>query len=82
LARILSTFFLPRACDKPEPLAMEEVNKKIGQPPHKAGTRFQVEGFFLSIELGCLLAEIVQSRIEGLDTTSRKETDTTRTHLW
>jgi len=71
-----------RACDKPEPLAIEEVNKKIGQPPHKADTRFQVEGFFLSIELRYILAEIALSRIEGLDTTSREEDITMHTHLW
>ena len=71
-----------RACDKPEPLAMEEVNKKIGQPPHKADTRFQVEAFFLSIELRYTFAEIAQGRIKGLDTTSRKETDTAHAHLW
>lgn len=71
-----------RACDKPEPLAIEEVNKKIGQPPHKADTRFQVEGFFMSIEVRYTLAEIAQSRIEGLNTTSREEDFTTHTHLW
>jgi len=71
-----------RACDKPEPLAMEEVNKKIGQPPHKADTRFQVEGFFLSLELRYMLAEIAQSRISGLNTTSRDEDITTPTNLW
>ena len=71
-----------RACDKPEPFAMEEVNKKIGQPPHKADTRFQVEGFFLSIELRYTLAEIALSRIEGLNTTSREEDITMHTSLW
>jgi hypothetical protein len=71
-----------RACDKPEPLAMEEVNKKIGQPPHKADTRFQVEGFFLSLELRYMLAEIAQSRIGGLNTASQEEDITTHTNLW
>ena len=71
-----------RACDKPEPLAMEAVNKKIGQPPHKADTRFQVEGFFLSLELRYTLAEIAQSRIEGLDTDSRDEEVAAHAHLW
>jgi hypothetical protein len=71
-----------RACDKPEPLAMEEVNKKIGQPPHKADTRFQVEGFFMSIDLRYTLAEIAQSRIGGLNTASQEEEITTHTHLW
>jgi len=72
-----------RACDKPEPFAMEEVNKKIGQPPHKADTRFQVEAFFLSLELRYMLAEIAQSRISGSNTASREEEDiTTHTRLW
>ncbi|KAH8998229.1 hypothetical protein EDB86DRAFT_2828513 [Lactarius hatsudake] len=59
-----------RATDTPEPAAMMEVNKKIGQPPHKADTRFQVEAFFLSLELRYTLAEIAQSRIEGLSIVS------------
>ena len=71
-----------RACDKPEPLAMEAVNKKIGQPPHKADTRFQMEGFFLSLELRYTLAEIAQGRITGLDTDSRDEGITMHVRLW
>jgi len=71
-----------RACDKPEPFAMEEVNKKIGQPPHKADTRFQVEAFFLSLELRYMLAEIAQSRIGGLNTASQEADITTHTYLW
>jgi hypothetical protein len=71
-----------RACDKPELLAMEAVNRKIGQPPYKADTRFQVEGFFLSLELRYALAEIAQSRIEGLNAKSRDEDITTHARLW
>jgi len=71
-----------RACDKPEPLAIEAVNKKIGQPPHKADTRFQVEAFFLSLELRYTLAELAQSRIEGLDKDARDEDITTHARLW
>jgi hypothetical protein len=70
-----------RACDKPEPLAIDAVNKKIGQPPHKADTRFQVEAFFLSLELRYTLADIAQSRIEGLSTDSREDT-TMHAQLW
>jgi hypothetical protein len=69
-----------QACNMPEPLAMEEVNKKIGQPPHNADTRFQVEGFFMSIDLRYTLAEIAQSRIGGLNTASQEIT--AHTHLW
>ncbi|KAI0294246.1 hypothetical protein B0F90DRAFT_1758208 [Multifurca ochricompacta] len=71
-----------RACDKPEPLAMKEVNKKIGQPPHKADTRFQVEGFLLSLELRYTLAEIAQSRIASLSTASREEEILRHASLW
>ena len=71
-----------RACNRPEPLATEEVNKKIGQPPRKADTCFQVEAFFLSIELRYTLVEITQSRIKGLNMTSREEDITTNMHLW
>jgi hypothetical protein len=71
-----------RACDKPEPLAIEAVNNKIGQPPHKADTRFQVEAFFLSLELRYILAEIALSRIEGLNKDARDEDITTHARLW
>ncbi|KAH8997121.1 hypothetical protein EDB86DRAFT_926966 [Lactarius hatsudake] len=71
-----------RASDTPEPVAMMEVNKKIGQPPHKADTRFQVEAFFLTLELRYTLAEIAQSRIEGLNVASRDEIVLRHERLW
>ena len=71
-----------RATDAPEPLAMMEVNKKIGQPPHKADTRFQVEAFLLSLELRFMLAEISQSRIEGLATISDDKDVKHHKELW
>jgi hypothetical protein len=73
-----------RATDEPEPVAIAEVNKKIGQPPHKADTRFQVEAFFLSLEVRYMLAEIAQSRIEGLNeaSSSRDETVLRHERLW
>lgn len=71
-----------RACDNPEPLAIEAVNRKIGQPPRKADTRFQIEAFFLSLELRYILAEIAQSRIEGLNTDAQDEDVTTHARLW
>ena len=71
-----------RATDTPEPVAMAEVNKKIGQPPHKADTRFQVEAFFLSLELRYTLAEIAQGRIEGLDVSSKDEIVLRHERLW
>jgi hypothetical protein len=73
-----------RATDEPEPVAIVEVNKKIGQPPHKADTRFQVEAFFLSLEVRYTLAEIAQSRIEGLNVSSYSRDETVLRHenLW
>ncbi|THH13828.1 hypothetical protein EW146_g6431 [Bondarzewia mesenterica] len=71
-----------RDCDAPEPLAMDEVNKKIGQPPHKADTRFQVEAFFLSLELRFMLAQIARSRIRGLTIMSSDEGIRHHRRLW
>lgn len=71
-----------RARDKPEPLAIEAVNRKIGQPPREANTRFRIEAFFLSLELRFTLAEIAQSRIEGLNTDAQYEDATTHARLW
>lgn len=68
------------ASDAPEPLAMQEVNKKIGQPPHKADIRFQIEAFFLSLELRFMIAQVAQRR---LDNTSRSDEDgQAHWHLW
>ena len=71
-----------RACNKPEPLAIEAVNRKIGQPPRRADTRFRIEAFFLSLELRYTLADIAQSRIEGLNTDVQDEDITTHARLW
>lgn len=59
-----------RATDSPEPLALIVVDHKIGQPPPKADVRFQIEAYFLSLELRSVLAQIAQSRIEGIPVTS------------
>ncbi|KAH9048647.1 hypothetical protein EDB83DRAFT_2676911 [Lactarius deliciosus] len=71
-----------QASDTPERVAMMEVIKKIGQPPHKAGTRFRVEAFFLSFKLRYMLAEIAQSRIEGLNVFSSREVVRLHERLW
>ncbi|KAI9445914.1 hypothetical protein H4582DRAFT_1804702, partial [Lactarius indigo] len=71
-----------RATDTPEPVAMMEVNKKIGQPPHKADTRFQIEAFFLSLELRYTLAEIAKSRIQGLNVAPSDEVALRHERLW
>jgi len=71
-----------RATDTPEPVAMDAVNHKIGQPPHKADTRFQIEAFFLSLELRFVLAQIGFSRLEGLPLTSNDEAVSGHRALW
>ncbi|KAH9043919.1 hypothetical protein EDB85DRAFT_732741 [Lactarius pseudohatsudake] len=71
-----------RASDTPEHAAMIEVNKKIGQPPHNVDTRFQIEAFFLSFELRYILAEIAQSRIEGLNVSSSDDIVLSHERLW
>ncbi len=55
-----------RAVDAPEPLALANVDHKIGQPPPKADVRFQIEAFFLTLEIRALIAQLAQSRVAGL----------------
>lgn len=71
-----------RATDKPEPTALVIVDRKIGQPPPKADVRFQIEAYFLSLELRSLLAEIARSRIEGLSVTSNDPDVMRHRQLW
>ncbi|KAH9887903.1 hypothetical protein C8Q73DRAFT_808008 [Cubamyces lactineus] len=52
--------------DTPEPHALMVVDRKIGQPRPKADVRYQIEAYFLSLELRSLIAQIAQSRIEAL----------------
>ncbi|TBU41804.1 hypothetical protein BD309DRAFT_964525 [Dichomitus squalens] len=71
-----------RATDTPEPMALVIVDRKIGQPPPKADVRFQIEAYFLSLELRSLMAEIARSRIEGLSVTSNDPDVTQHRELW
>lgn len=57
-----------RVTDTPEPLALSIVDKKIGQPPPKADIRFQIEAYFLSLEIRVLIAQLAQARVEVLPT--------------
>ncbi|KAL1734067.1 hypothetical protein EV714DRAFT_203327 [Schizophyllum commune] len=50
----------------PEPDAMRIVDKKIGQPPHKADTRFQVDAFMYSIEIRLRVAQVGRARYDAL----------------
>ncbi|KZT65176.1 hypothetical protein DAEQUDRAFT_539533 [Daedalea quercina L-15889] len=67
-----------RASDTPEQTAFEAVNKNIGQPPHKADTRFQIDAYLLSLELRFMLAQVASSRVQGIPVT----TDTTHRQRW
>ncbi|KAJ3560209.1 hypothetical protein NP233_g10990 [Leucocoprinus birnbaumii] len=62
------------ATNTPEPLALSIVSQKIGQAPPKADVRYQVEAYFLSLEIRSLIAQLAQARIEGL-TTAAKDSD-------
>ncbi|OSX56367.1 hypothetical protein POSPLADRAFT_1050853 [Postia placenta MAD-698-R-SB12] len=50
----------------PEPLAMETARERIGQPPYQADKRFQVEAYILSLEARFMLAQVAESRVQGL----------------
>ncbi|KAI0628064.1 hypothetical protein C8Q77DRAFT_1068619 [Trametes polyzona] len=71
-----------RATDAPEPLALVIVDYKIGQPPPKADVRFQVEAYFLSLELRSLIAQVAQARIEGLPTATNDPADVAHRASW
>ncbi len=53
----------------PEPRAIEAARRDVGQPPHKADSKFQVEAYHRTLELRFMLAQIGQSRIDGLPST-------------
>ena len=62
--------------DAPESLAFAIVKQKIGQPHPKADVRFQIEAYFLSLEIRALIAQLAQTRVEALPLTSTaKDTD-------
>ena len=51
-------------------VAFVAVNAKIGQPPHKADRKYQIEAFLLTIELRLILAQIASARVAELPLTS------------
>lgn len=65
----------------PELDAMQQVDKKIGQPPHKADTRFQVDAFMSSVEIRLRIAQIGCARYDILDMQRNKNKSAQR-HLW
>lgn len=55
-----------RVSDAPELLAMVQADKKMGQPPHKADTRFQVDAYLLSVTFRLYVVQIARSRYDTL----------------
>ncbi|KIK63308.1 hypothetical protein GYMLUDRAFT_464195 [Collybiopsis luxurians FD-317 M1] len=51
-------------------LAFQNVHVKIGQPPHKADRRYQLEAFLISVELRFMLGSLARSRADNLPLTS------------
>lgn len=68
--------------DAPEHRAMEGVKTKIGQPPYKADTRFQVEAYILSLEVRFMLAQIATSRVEALRLSAASQEAVKHYRLW
>ena len=62
----------------PEPAALVAVDRIIGQPPPKADVRFQVEAYFLTLELRALLAQVAQARVGVLTASAVATQDRTR----
>ncbi|KAF9023025.1 P-loop containing nucleoside triphosphate hydrolase protein [Hymenopellis radicata] len=62
-----------RISDEPETDAMRAVDAKMGQPPHRADMRYQVEAFFMSIDVRVRIAQIARARFEGLPGTANAQ---------
>ncbi|KAJ3852101.1 hypothetical protein EV368DRAFT_65176, partial [Lentinula lateritia] len=66
----------------PQSLAFQNVNKKIGQPPHKADRRYQIEALLLSVELRFMLGNLARTRVDNLPLTSNDEEQRKLRRLW
>ncbi|KAK0433784.1 hypothetical protein EV421DRAFT_1718181 [Armillaria borealis] len=66
----------------PECIAMRIVDRKIGQPPHKADRRYHLEAFILSVELRLMLGSIARSRFEALPMNSDEPEALHHRHVW
>ena len=63
-------------------IAFAAVNAKIGQPPHKADRKYQIETFLLTIELRLMLARIASARVAGLPLTSKDPDHAQHRPIW
>ncbi|KAI0696188.1 hypothetical protein BC835DRAFT_1272285 [Cytidiella melzeri] len=70
------------ATEGPEPRAIEAARRDVGQPPHKADSKFQVEAYHRTLELRFMLAQIGQSRIEGLLSTLTDDKALKHREMW
>ncbi|KAK0443139.1 uncharacterized protein EV420DRAFT_1649417 [Desarmillaria tabescens] len=66
----------------PEHIAMSNVDRKIGQPPHKADRRYHLEAFILSVELRLMLGSVARSRFEALPMTSNEPAALHHRNVW
>jgi hypothetical protein len=66
----------------PEPRAIAAARRDVGQPPHKADSKFQVEAFHRTLELRFMIAQIAQSRIDALPSTLTDEKAIQHRELW
>ncbi|KAI1789279.1 hypothetical protein LXA43DRAFT_590107 [Ganoderma leucocontextum] len=73
-----------RATDTSDPITRTQsiVDRKIGQTRPQAEVPFRIEAYFLSLELRSLLAQIAQSRVEGLSKTSNDPSVARHRELW
>ncbi|KXN82335.1 NFX1-type zinc finger-containing protein 1 [Leucoagaricus sp. SymC.cos] len=62
-----------RVTNTPEYIAHAIAQQKIGQPPPRADVRFQIEAYFLSLEVRALIAQLAQERVEALPLTATAE---------
>ncbi|KAK0451375.1 uncharacterized protein EV420DRAFT_714274 [Desarmillaria tabescens] len=67
---------------RPEHIVVRNVDRKIGQPPHKAARRYHLEAFILSVELRLMLGSIARSRFEALPVTSNEPEVLHHRHVW
>ncbi|KIK63309.1 hypothetical protein GYMLUDRAFT_72036 [Collybiopsis luxurians FD-317 M1] len=72
----------PPGMTTPQHLAFQNVHVKIGQPPHKADRRYQLEAFLISVELRFMLGSLARSRVDSLPLTSNVEEIRNLRRLW
>ncbi|KAH8793683.1 hypothetical protein DL96DRAFT_1740527, partial [Flagelloscypha sp. PMI_526] len=67
----------PTLGQSPEDVAMKEADKRVGQPPHKADTRYQVDAYLLSITLRLYLVQVARIHYNAIAATLPPHSDPT-----